>query len=223
MKIYNYNFNVLLSKIKLHRKILLLCIVGVGVVSFLTVFTARYYQNNTRSTNPTLVQQQKKLSQLQKQASENPEDYSAQNEYAYALYVTGNRQEAIQTYSTVLELNPTDTRALLNLGHLYRSQKQYEKAIESYTKVLETDETELNAQINLVHLYLERNEKEAAYEVLETLLRIHSTKPHLRIMAAKLYKAQGDYELAKQEYLKIIELDPSNATARAEHDALSEQ
>jgi tetratricopeptide (TPR) repeat protein len=60
---------------------------------------------------------------------------------AYHSVVTGNRDQVISAYRTVLDLYPDDHYALNNLGVIYSQLRDYERAAEYYDRALAIDST----------------------------------------------------------------------------------
>lgn len=53
------------------------------------------------------------------------------------LYRYGKYEEAAQEFEQVIKFNPTDKRALVNLGYSYMMQGKYGKAIDHFNKAIE--------------------------------------------------------------------------------------
>ncbi len=60
---------------------------------------------------------------------------------AYHRVVTGNRDQQISAYRTVLDLHPDDTYALNNLGVIYDELRDFARAADYYGRALEVDST----------------------------------------------------------------------------------
>ncbi len=60
---------------------------------------------------------------------------------AYHSVVTGNSDQQISAYRTVLDLYPDDTYALNNLGVVYTGLREFQKAAEYYVRALAVDST----------------------------------------------------------------------------------
>ena len=54
-------------------------------------------------------------------------------------------QQAIQSFTQAIEVNPENTDAYLQRGRAEKESKEYEKAIADFTKALELDQTEASA------------------------------------------------------------------------------
>jgi tetratricopeptide (TPR) repeat protein len=60
---------------------------------------------------------------------------------AYHSVVTGNRDQQISAYRTVLDLHPDETYALNNLGVIYTELRDYPRAADYYGRALAVDST----------------------------------------------------------------------------------
>jgi tetratricopeptide (TPR) repeat protein len=60
---------------------------------------------------------------------------------AYHSVVTGNRDQQISAYRTVLDLHPDDTYALNNLGVIYGELRDFPRAADYYGRALDVDPT----------------------------------------------------------------------------------
>jgi tetratricopeptide (TPR) repeat protein len=60
---------------------------------------------------------------------------------AYHSVVTGNRDQQISAYRTVLDLHPDETYALNNLGVVYGELRDFARAADYYGRALEVDST----------------------------------------------------------------------------------
>ena len=60
---------------------------------------------------------------------------------AYHSVVTGNQDQQISAYRTVLDLHPDETTALNNLGVIYGQLRDYERAADYYQRALGVDST----------------------------------------------------------------------------------
>jgi tetratricopeptide (TPR) repeat protein len=74
---------------------------------------------------------------------------------------------AIETYSKVLEKDPTNTIASNSLGNVYRDQKNFEKAQEQYEKTIQLTPSFSPAYANLSIMLLDLDRKKEALETIQ--------------------------------------------------------
>ena len=116
--------------------------------------------------------------------------------------------KAIQEYSAVHRLDPSDQEATIWLARLYRLHNEPDKA-ETVLRGLLKDDPENDAGVEqLTQLLLDQNKSEEAIQLLNGLIE--------RSPSATLYDHLGDaytqtHEFAKAEaaYRKAVDLDPS--------------
>ncbi len=64
----------------------------------------------------------------------NPNDVQAHINLGMVYYTSGNKNEALKIWEHAIELNPddNDSKALNNIGNIYKAKNQIPKAIEYY-------------------------------------------------------------------------------------------
>jgi tetratricopeptide (TPR) repeat protein len=165
--------------------------------------------------NPAKVEYERKLPALKKTAESKPDDYQANTDYAYALYVTGNDSDAIEAYKKVSNFDAVDARSLNNLGNLYRKEASFVPAIAAYQRSIELDPAQLNAYVNLAHMYIyDLKQQEEGFAVFNQALQTHPDNLDILIMVAKTYQQLGQDSVALGYYERVLQLDPNNQTAQ---------
>lgn len=76
----------------------------------------------------------------------------------YYEFQRGNYELCKKIYEFILEINPADTNALLNLGVVYERIGEFDKAEVLYNKVIELDRTNVTAYYNLGALYWKKSD-----------------------------------------------------------------
>ena len=71
----------------------------------------------------------------------------------------------------VLQIDPKNIDALINLGYFSTKSGQYDKAIERYNQVLEIDPEFSDAYLYLSDVYLQMGKNEEAANYLEEFMR----------------------------------------------------
>jgi len=149
-----------------------------------------------------------------------PEATAAFFQAATAFKAEGATLKAIAAYKKVLKCDPTRFEVYRHLGdlnaerglvssavqdyltlakHHIKEQKPKE-ALGLYQKIVAIDPTNLNAQQRIAELCLRENRQDEATNVYLQLGRERS--------------AQGQYEEAKDAYLAVLRIDPSNSEAK---------
>lgn len=131
----------------------------------------------------------------------------------------GEYEEAIKIYKAALEVRPTDTLLLMNLAELYERTKEYSGAESAYLRVTENNPKWISAYRKLADLYC-YNLKEKQSEIPKILNKgmENNSENELYFVGplAVYYKDFGPKEEAIKWYKKLIDLDPTNETAKNE-------
>ena len=128
--------------------------------------------------------------------------------------------DAIKLYKMALEIRPTDTLLLMNLADLYKRNEQYLEAEAAYKLVIETNPKWISAYRELTDLYrynLQAKRGEIP-QILSDGLKANPEVGESYFVGpiAVYYKDFGTKEQAIEWYEKLIKLEPTNETARAE-------
>ncbi|HWP45588.1 MAG TPA: tetratricopeptide repeat protein [Candidatus Limnocylindrales bacterium] len=76
--------------------------------------------------------------------------------------VSGDYDQAIKTFDSILTDNPKDVKALVGSGIAYYQQGKYEKALEKLTRAKELDPDDEQARLYLGLTYLKKGEDQKA-------------------------------------------------------------
>ncbi|MCR3922547.1 MAG: tetratricopeptide repeat protein, partial [Firmicutes bacterium] len=149
----------------------------------------------------------------------------------------------ITQYQALLEEDPEDVTALMQLGHAYYdlgqiysslnnaedSQANFAQALEPYGKVLELTPDDVNVRVDrAVAAYLSRN-NEVAQEEFEAAIKVDPAHAKARFnYGFFLYSALDKPQEALQQWQEVVELDPADeadvvATARTLIDMVEEE
>lgn len=120
---------------------------------------------------------------------------------------------AIDTYKTIIRLNPKYVEAYDKLGRLYMGLSLPDKAIPQFQQVLQLNPNAIEAYVRLGWLF---NSQEK-YDQAEIHLQIAVEKmPKLTLAyhgLAEIYTQQGHIEKAIQTYKTILEISPNDEDA----------
>lgn len=137
----------------------------------------------------------------------------------------GDPDGAIKLYNEALKIRPQDTLILNNLADIYYSLGNYTKAEELNLKILEFNPKWMNAYRNLYEIY--RYKLRDKYSQLPVVLESGLTKaPEMAIdfygLLGAYYEDIGDKVLAKEYYLKMLEINPNDLAAKAALEGLEQ-
>ena len=138
-------------------------------------------------------------------ASQSTDDLIAQ---ADSLYQSGNYQEAIAIYNSVLELEPDNVYVLYAKGNCLYQLKEYNAAVEYYSQALNLDPTNYVLLNNMGNAYYALKDFDKAVEYYSQALNL-SPPDAIDSVASNLLDAQyaaGDYDGAEKTLTIIKEL-----------------
>jgi tetratricopeptide (TPR) repeat protein len=118
---------------------------------------------------------------------------------------------AIEQFSEILRLDPSDSESALWLARLYRMQNHHEKAGQVLRDLLKQDPDNEPALEQLTQLLLDQGKPKEAVGVLEEATK-DSSSPSLFDLLGDAYSQTKEYARAADAYRSAIELDPSEAS-----------
>jgi tetratricopeptide (TPR) repeat protein len=116
---------------------------------------------------------------------------------------------AIAVYEGMVAKVPALTALQLQIGGLYRNQKQYDKAIEAYKKVPEGDSNADKAKIEIGMTLLEKNDLAGAEEALMSVAQSTSANKEVFYNLGEVKFAKGETEEAVKYYQRAADIDPN--------------
>ena len=154
---------------------------------------------------------------LLERARKNDRDAGTHYDLARFLEKEGRIPEAIESYRTVLELNPSHRRAALSLGSLLTSREQYEEAIRILTGAIEAAGGPSKARALLARgdALLRAGRAEDAVEDLRKAIdyRPDDERAWLHLGAALTHLANGQEE-AERVLRNALSLSPKLVDAQ---------
>jgi Flp pilus assembly protein TadD len=115
---------------------------------------------------------------------------------------------AIEQYSDVYRLDPTDSESALWLARLYRLRNEHEKAEEVLRSLLKQDPENEAAVEQLTQLLLDEGKSADAVLLLESVTN-RTPSPALLDLLGDAYTQTHDLAKAEGAYRKAMDLDPS--------------
>lgn len=152
---------------------------------------------------------------------QNSEDAGVDRGYRWLQ--RGNYNSAINTFTTVLEKNPTNKFALGGRGDSYAKKKEYEKALEDYDKGIKLYPSWSTLYYHRGVCWQEYAEFRGWYDedklakALTDYTKSISLYPESTaayINRAFINNMMGNYDLALADYDKILKLTPDDKKAK---------
>jgi tetratricopeptide (TPR) repeat protein len=149
------------------------------------------------------------INQLEQLLADDPGDYQAWTELGTAYLLQKNPPEAEKSYLKAIEVRPTYLQAMINLGRLRLSTKDFAGAIEVLSRAVSTQAQSADANYYLGEAYLQIKKGSKAVGYLYEALKldpIGKAEAHLRLAA--LYNAAGMKDKAAIEYEQFLKKKP---------------
>ena len=120
-----------------------------------------------------------------------PDDLSLKNKLAMTIMATEAPMVGVQMLREVLEADPENREALINLGLLSIRSGQYDRAAERFERLLQLDSMDYEALLYLAVSWEEQGEKGRAKEAYTRIFNAANVDPALR-KAAEEYLAREE-------------------------------
>ena len=139
--------------------------------------------------------------------------------YTSAIYYTGVTHEydrAIAAYLTLLELDPTDVRALNNLAYIYADLRDFARAEEFYTRAVRADSSIVVVWNGLQQVLINQGKLAEARRAIDRAHALFPGNLHVEYTETYLAVAHGDYAVAARHARLMAEGSPDDAIRRAD-------
>ena len=124
---------------------------------------------------------------------------------ANAQECLGQVDEAIATYTAVLEEDKDNLLTLRSRGNLYREKKEYEKALADYRAILDAESDDYHAYIGMYRVYCDMNETDKASTTLEKASHLKIRDNEDKYLLGQVHFYQKNYTSAKIEMTNAVE------------------
>lgn len=132
---------------------------------------------------------------------------------AIKLYNEGKYQEAIDAFSSVLEVCQDNAELYNNIALCYANLGEYEKAEKYYLKAQELNPKLAQVYINLADIYYRRKDMASGIGLVTTGLVELPDNLVLRHYLARFYMEDAKQDLAIDELVYVLEKQPDNYDA----------
>lgn len=116
---------------------------------------------------------------------------SSLSNYATTLKKQGKLQEAEQVFKAVLEINPSDSEVLFNLGNIYNAENNLKDAMDIYNQALNINPDFAEAHYNLGLVYSKLGDKPKAVQHLEKFLQLVPTANNAEVIRSYVKKLKS--------------------------------
>jgi len=129
--------------------------------------------------------------------------------FTTTAFANSETEKLLQEITEGKTLKP-DIFAFINMGNFYCSLGLYEPAEKEYKKALGLDEMNILARINQSYALYKMGERESALTNLSQIIIEDSNNAFAYFVKGMIYKETLEYDLAINEYEKVVELIPQN-------------
>jgi len=122
-------------------------------------------------------------------------------------------EHAIREYETILEKDPQNAEALVQLGTLYYGLERFEMAEEKFKQALKIKPENVDVLVRLGNLYYDTNRPQEALRYYQQALKLNPKLSDVRVDMATMYRRLGKADEALKELRRVIADDPQHAVA----------
>ncbi|MGE5177025.1 MAG: tetratricopeptide repeat protein [Hyphomicrobiales bacterium] len=126
--------------------------------------------------------------------------------------------EEVQKDKAILEKNPDDVAANIDLGNLLFDSNQWEKATEHYGRALAKEPGNADVRVDMAIAYHNLGQDQKAREELERVTKSHPDHKNAWLNLGVIAQSTGDTKAAVAAWEQYLKLDPSGQHAAAIRD-----
>ena len=128
------------------------------------------------------------------------------------LYLAGDYiDSAIVVYRQIIETQPDNAELRYNMALMYLEKNDYRKAIKELDRVEKTYGFTEDLAIAKYRVYSQKKDVKATETVLKKAVKAHPDELRFYGLLAELYSMTGREKEARENYTKLLEVDPENA------------
>ena len=139
---------------------------------------------------------------------------AVQLDFGRALLVSGEVENAITEFESVLRANPDDLGARNNLAAAYQTKGDTQTALKYVKEVLAVQPKNVPAIVNLGLIYMKQKELPLAVLMFKKAIAFDEKNPHAHNNLGLAYYTLDDIPGAVEEFEKAISLDATMDEAR---------
>ncbi len=130
--------------------------------------------------------------------------------------ITVDYEGEIQLSKSILEKDPNNLQALINLGNAYFDTDRYQEAIDAYSKALAINPKNPDVRTDMGIMYRKLGQFDKALEAFRQAARDDSRHPNSRFnLGIVLQNDKKDFQAASQaweDFLKVVPPDDERVT-----------
>jgi tetratricopeptide (TPR) repeat protein len=130
-----------------------------------------------------------------------------------ARYEIGQKEKAIDAFTTAASMDKGDLRSAFSLAFIYQEKKDFEKAISYYKKVMVISPSDINSIVNMGNCYQELKDCRSAMDHYDRALALDPLNPYIHYNKAQALYLLGRVDEAIQQSMLSLHHDPHCAKA----------
>ena len=136
------------------------------------------------------------------------------------IYAEDFDTKAIQYYNIVLEINPTNIKALYGKGLFYQNNQMYSEAVDVYYEIKNIDPFNLHTTFNLGFIFMELHDYDHAINYFTDVIISQSEYYKAYFARGICYERQGNIIYAEKDYRKALDIYPNYLDAQQQLEKL---
>ncbi|MEI6426729.1 MAG: tetratricopeptide repeat protein [Candidatus Absconditabacteria bacterium] len=133
----------------------------------------------------------------------------------------GNYKKALSLLKKIVELDPTDHKAIWQIGEMYLISGDFETAELLVDKAISLNQSNPKYYISLVEILYNTERKVEAVDVMEKVVKLRPTNTVYLLTLADLYFEIQNFDIAKKNYFRVLEYEPTNEKAKSKLKSLT--
>ncbi|MGB8658084.1 MAG: tetratricopeptide repeat protein [Candidatus Zixiibacteriota bacterium] len=156
------------------------------------------------------------ISYLEAGIKVSPDNAEMLKGYADALLFAGKQKEALQVYGKVLDKDPKNAEALINIVSVYSADKDYDQALVYSKKLVEVDPTYKDGHFNMGTIYLQKIvQTGAALDSLKDSSGVYLKDEKSAARVKELTAKRNEYlSSAQAAFEKVLAIDSADVEAQ---------
>ena len=142
-----------------------------------------------------------------------PDYYEAHHNMGIILEKLNRFPEAIESYNTVLRINPNYFQAYINLGNVFLVLGRYDDSLESYKKAISVESNNADVFLNLGNTYFEMGQFKNALSSYDNAIDINPHFVDAHLNRGNVLQRLRMLEESLISYDKALEINPKFAQA----------
>ena len=119
----------------------------------------------------------------------------------------------MEIYEKLLKENPSDIRALINIGNIYFKDKKFKEAAKVYNTIVNVNPSNIEARNKLALINLITRKFDVAISKLREILQINNSLPSIHNNLGIAYSVMGSHDKGIQAFHVALHLSPDYINA----------